>query len=109
MDKKTNQYDKDDFVDVVDENDVPLEAPVPKRWLGTDLLPPGTKKATAKATDKTPDKPVEIPAGEPTTEWTVPQVDKYAADNKVDLGEAKNKGEKLPLIVAHFKAGQTQS
>lgn len=102
---KDNQYESKDFIDVVDEHDNPLPDPVPKRWLGTDLLPPGVKKASAKSTEKTSDpKAVEIPEGEPTEAWTVPQIDKYAEVNEVDLGDVKKKDEKLPLIVAHFQA-----
>lgn len=102
---KDNQYEDKDFVDVVDENDVPLEAPVPKRWLGTDLLPPGTKKAGAKSADKVPDKtnetPVGIPEGDPTEEWTIKQIDAYAEREKIDLKDAgKAKAEKLAAIAA---------
>lgn len=96
---KDNQYEKSDFVDVVDENDVPLEAPVPKKWLGTDLLPQGTKKA-GKSADKKTD-PVKVPDGVPTSEWTHEQLDAYASaqDSKVDVSKASNKDEKLALLV----------
>lgn len=98
---KDNQYEEKDFVDVVDENDVPLEAPVPKRWLGTDLLPPGTKKAAAKTTDPAPARPVEIPAGEPVAEWTVPQLTAWAAAQEppVDLDGKTKKDDIVAIVV----------
>jgi hypothetical protein len=99
MDKKTNAYDDSDFVEVVDANDVPLPDPVPKRWLGTDLLAPGVKKATAKSVDKTPE-PVEIPEGLPAESWTVPQLTKWASlqEPPVDL-EGKTKKDDIVAIV----------
>ena len=100
MDKKTGMYQEDDFVDVVDANGVP-HPPIPKQWLGTEHAP-GFKKAPK---DGAADS-VVVPTSEPDDTWTVPQIDKYAADNKVDLGDAKKKDEKLPLIAAHYKAAQ---
>lgn len=51
-------YDKSDFVDVVDAagNAIPGMPSVPKAWLGTDLVPPGTKKGTP-STDDSPSEP----------------------------------------------------
>lgn len=95
-------YKDSDLVDVVDENDVPLEAPVPKKWIGTDLLPAGTKKAGKKAADKkTGDDPVEVPDGAPTADWTVPQLTAYAAAQEppIDLGDAKKKDDIVALVV----------
>jgi hypothetical protein len=103
MDKKTSMYEKDDFIDVVDANGAP-HPPIPKQWLGTEHAP-GFKKAP-KDGEKAPAAPVQIPTGEPTDDWTIPQIDKYVADNSVDLGDAKKKDQKLPLIVAHYKAAQ---
>jgi len=40
-------YDAKDYVEVVDADGNPMDGfahPVPKQWIGTDLLPPGAKK-----------------------------------------------------------------
>ena len=40
-------YTEDDMVSVIDGiTGEPMEHPVPKAWIGTDLLPPGSKKAS---------------------------------------------------------------
>jgi hypothetical protein len=44
-DNTLKPYKESDFVDVVDAAGDPLEHPVPKAWLGTDLLEAGVKKA----------------------------------------------------------------
>lgn len=41
-------YDEKDYVEVVDAEGNPLDGfanPVPKQWIGTDLLPAGAKAA----------------------------------------------------------------
>lgn len=97
----TNYADKD-FVQVVREgSDEPLPDLVPKSWLGTDLLEDDVVEF--KGGSK-PTEPVTIPEGEPTDKWTVPQIDLYAETHTVDLGSASTKGEKLPVIVDHYKA-----
>lgn len=93
---KDNLYEEKDYVDVVDEHGVPLEAPVPKSWIGTDLLPPGAKKA-GKA-DKADDV-VEVPEGAPTADWTVPQLTAYAARESIELGDAKKKDDIVKIVV----------
>lgn len=44
-------YDAKDYVEVVGEDGNPIDGfahPVPKQWIGTDLLPPGAKAADAE-------------------------------------------------------------
>lgn len=43
---KNDLYTEDDFVQVTDAGGTVQEHPVPKKWLGTDLVAPGTKEAT---------------------------------------------------------------
>lgn len=97
-------YAEKDYVQVAHEGAAePFPDPVPRTWLGTDLLPDDVVEfKSAKA-----DPPVDIPEGEPTEKWTVPQIDAYAAKHEVDLGGASKKDEKLALIVAHFQAPGT--
>lgn len=57
----------------------------------------------AEATDAkaaTESKPVEIPEGEPSKDWTVAQLDAYAQKAGIDLGQAKNKDDKIAAIEA---------
>jgi len=95
-------YTEKDFVDVVDAEGKPLGS-VPKAWIGTDLLPDGAKKAGKSAkSDKPSDssESVTVPEGDPSDDWTVKQLDAYAADHGIDLSGASNKTEKLEAIVA---------
>lgn len=39
-----------------------------------------------------------FPEGEPTDSWTVPQLRAYAADRRIDLGEATRKGDVLAAV-----------
>ena len=95
----TNYAEKDYVQVAVKGSEEPLPDPVPRSWLGTDLLPDDVVEfKPAKA-----DPPVEIPEGEPGEKWTVAQIDAYAAEHEVDLGGASKKDEKLALIVADFK------
>lgn len=93
-------YTEKDFVDVVDGEGNALD-PVPKQWLGTDLVPAGVKKAgKASKSDggsSSSDK-VEVPEGDPSEDWTVKQIDAYAAGHGIDLGDASNKADKLAVI-----------
>lgn len=41
-----------------------------------------------------------FPEGEPSESWKSAELDAYAADLGVDLGEAKTKAEKVAVIVA---------
>jgi len=52
-------YKQSDMVDVVDANDqtIPGLVTVPKAWVGTALLPAGTKKGSPKSGDDTPSRP----------------------------------------------------
>lgn len=43
---------------------------------------------------------VSLPEGAPTEKWTAPQLKKYAADNGIDLGEAKKKDDVWTVIAA---------
>lgn len=44
---------------------------------------------------------VELPEGDPTEKWSGPQLKRYATDNGIDIGAAKNKTEVLAAIAAH--------
>lgn len=44
---------------------------------------------------------VELPEGDPNDKWTGPQLKKYATDNGIDIGAAKNKADVLAAIAAH--------
>jgi hypothetical protein len=94
VDKKTSMYEKDDFIDVVDANGAP-HPPIPKQWLGTEHAP-GFKKAP-----KDGEKAVEIPAGEPTAEWTVPQLTAWAAAQEppVELDGKTKKDDIVAIVV----------
>lgn len=93
-------YTDSDMVDAVFAGE---EVKIPKKWVGTEYAD-GYVLADKAAKGS---EPVVVPEGAPTDEWTVPQLDKYAADNAVDgYSAAKKKDEKLPLIVAHFTAAQ---
>lgn len=50
--KKTGPYKAEDMVKVADSEGNVQPDPVPAAWVGTDLLPPGTKKATKAQVDK---------------------------------------------------------
>ncbi len=63
--------------------------------------------AKTKVTVGTDPVAVTIPDGEPTETWTVAQLDAYAdsQDPAIDgYADAKNKPDKLPLVVAHYQA-----
>jgi hypothetical protein len=61
-------YDKSEMVHVVDgSTGNVMEHPVPKSWIGTDLLPAGSKKATAKQVKSTDDVVSVDEAAEPDT------------------------------------------
>ena len=38
--------------------------------------------------------------GKPNPKWTVAQIDAYAAEHRIDLGDASNKVEKLAVLTA---------
>jgi hypothetical protein len=46
-----DQYSEKDFVQVVDAAGTVQSDAVPKKWIGTDLLPEGYKQATRKQLD----------------------------------------------------------
>lgn len=101
-DTASTTYTEKDFVDVVDEqgNELP---PIPKRWLGTDLVPAGVVKADGKSakSDKADDGEVKIPEGEPSEEWTGKQLDAYAAAKNVTFDkDVKNKAQKVEALAA---------
>lgn len=99
-------YTEKDFVDVVDEAGEPAGS-YPKAWQGTEFWPDGVKPAgrtSSRQSAPAPDAPVEIPEGDPSDDWKVPQIDAYAAREGIDLGDAKNKADKLAAI-ATSKAG----
>lgn len=43
----------------------------------------------------------DLPEGDPTDKWTGPQLKRYATDNGIDIGTAKNKADVLAAIAAH--------
>ena len=43
---------------------------------------------------------VEIPEGDPTADWSTKQLDAYAVKHDVDVKAAKNKSEKVALLLA---------
>lgn len=92
---KNTLYTENDFVDVYDANGVKLDS-VPKAWVGTDLLPAGV-------TDKAPksDDDVKIPDGDPSEDWTVPQLTAWATKQEppVDLGGATKKDDIVAIVV----------
>lgn len=68
-----------------------------------DILPDGIaeeqlKRLTDRGLIEKQKGEVELPDGKPTDAWTVPQLEKYAKDNNIDLGESKAKPEKLEKI-----------
>jgi hypothetical protein len=90
---KNTLYTDKDFVDVYDGNGVKLD-PVPKSWLGTELLPDGV-------TDKAPksDKDdVVIPEGNASEDWTAEQIKAYAKRENIALGSATSKGDMVKAI-----------
>lgn len=60
--------------------------------------------STAGPTSEKDAEPVEIPEGEPTDKWSAAAVKAFAGRERIDLGDAKNKGEYLEVIE---KAGYT--
>lgn len=46
---------------------------------------------------------VVLPEGAPTERWTVPQLKKFAADNSIELGEARNKPDVWAVIAEAIK------
>lgn len=97
MDKKTNAYQESDLVDVYDASGVKLD-PVPKRWVGTDLLPVGVTDKAPKGADEPAE--VVVPDGDPHDGWTVPQIDKYAEAKGVTFdSDVKTKAAKLAVLV----------
>ena len=50
---------------------------------------------------------VTLPEGDPTEKWTAPQLKKFAADNGIELGEAKKKDEVWSVIAAALAAAAT--
>jgi hypothetical protein len=73
---------------------------IPADWLDHPVLgkafrfPPSAKAAD----DKNSQGDAGYPEGEPTDEWTVPQLTKYAAAKDIDLGDAKRKDAILSAI-----------
>lgn len=99
---KDNTYTEKDFVDVYDEQGNKLD-PVPKKWLGTDLLPTGVSdKKPAGAGE------VTIPDGEPSEEWTGDQLKAYAKREDLSLGGASSKGD-IVKAIADAKAAKASS
>jgi len=92
MNKNTLVYEDKDLVDVYTEHGVKLD-PVPKRWVGTDLLPPGV--TTTKPAD--PDE-VVIPDGKPSDDWKVDQLKAYAKRENIELGDATKKDDILAKV-----------
>lgn len=59
-------YTEKDFVEVVDGDGQPVpgfEAPVPASWVGTDLLPKGTKKKGRSGGSSSSSAPSQQPTG----------------------------------------------
>ncbi|WP_280454782.1 hypothetical protein [Nocardia brasiliensis] len=56
--------------------------------------------APAADTGEAEPEPAPFPEGEPSTSWTVPQLQAFAEAKGVDLGDAKLKADILALIVA---------
>lgn len=50
--KKSGPYTEDDMVHVVNDAGEVQKDPVPAAWVGTDLLPAGSKKATKAQVEK---------------------------------------------------------
>jgi hypothetical protein len=90
---KNTLYTDKDFVDVYDGNGVKL-GPVPKSWLGTDLLPAGVTDK-APASDKAD---VVIPDGDASEDWTADQLKAYAKRENIALGSATSKGDIVKVI-----------
>ena len=70
-----------------------------------DVLPAGVdEEQVERLIDR--DLITEIPEGAeevfegPSEEWTVKQLDEYAAANDIALGDAKSKADKLAVILA---------
>jgi hypothetical protein len=62
--QKSGPYQDGDMVKVVNEAGEVQPDPVPSAWVGTDLLPAGTKKATSTEVSKAEsDDPNAEPAG----------------------------------------------
>lgn len=91
--KNKTLFTDSDFVDVYDGNGVKLD-PVPKSWLGTDLVPEGvTNKAPKSEKDD-----VVIPDGDASEDWTADQLKAYAKRENIALGSATSKGDIVKVI-----------
>lgn len=97
-----NIYGESDFVQVKQgDSDEPLPDPVPKKWIGTDLLPDDVTLFEGGKSSAKSDAPVVIPEGDPTDKWTLKELDAYAEREKIDLSSAgAKKDERLAAIVA---------
>lgn len=112
----SNAFKKSDFVEVVDAdgNAIPTMPVAPKSWLGTALVPPGTKKGKPKSDDdastsssssSTPAK--REPGTEPAKnasrdEWAAYAVEKGAQPDDLldDKGEELDRGALIEKYAA---------
>lgn len=69
------------------------EQEIPEEWLDHPVLGKDFELVTVTQAGE-----VQLPTGEPTKEWTVKQLTKYAADQGIDLGGAKAKADVLAVI-----------
>lgn len=75
-------------------------APVPE-GIEQELLDSLAGRGLIEAVVEEPEeKTVEIPDGDPSGEWTVAQLEAYAAREDIDIKSAKNKDDKLTAIQA---------
>ncbi|MEU1432135.1 hypothetical protein ABZ412_34215 [Nocardia sp. NPDC005746] len=54
-----------------------------------------------------PEPAQQVPESEPSESWTVPQLRDYAADKKIDLGDATKKADVLAVIAAAAENSNT--
>lgn len=58
----------------------------------------GEKPAKESTSTKSDGGPVVIPEGDPSKDWTNPQLDAYAEREGLDFAGVKNKGDRLKAI-----------
>lgn len=69
-----------------------------------DIDPPVIERKVPAFTDQAP---VRIPDGDPSTAWTVAELEAYATREAIDLTDAKNKSDRVAAIESARAAVQT--
>lgn len=101
-------YKEKDFVEVVDADGHPVQgfaSPVPKAWVGTDLLPQGAKaKGRAQAKPSTPTEP-QVPAESENRDVLEAYAVEHAGMTEEQAKEFANKGELHAAITKAVGSG----